>query len=121
LPLTVRTDLQPGHGELPLQSFLSDLMTDEADVPDLLFVGVPGGEPAPRTTPAAALGDLLPVDAAKLLAAYGHEGEPGQIAETLAAIRSHAVRIVFLGLGDHAAAALRPAGAAGTGRPASPT
>ena len=111
MPLTVRTDLQPGHGELPLQSFLSDLMTDEADVPDLLFVGVPGGEPAPRTTPAAALGDLLPVDAAKLLAAYGHEGEPGQIAETLAAIRSHAVRIVFLGLGDHAAAALRRAGA----------
>ena len=124
MPLTVRASLQPG----PLQSFLSDLMAGEADAPDLLFIAVPsaGTDSAwtdsaradsaradtVRADPASTgLDELLPVPAATLLAAYGHAGEPGEMAESVFAVRERAVRVVFAGVGDRSGAELRRAGA----------
>jgi leucyl aminopeptidase len=116
LPLTVRVSLRSRPGELPFQSYLSDLMAGEADPPDLLFVGVradedaePGGEDPAATQ--VGLDSLLPVPAPKLLAAYGHGGAPGELAETAVAAGGQALRVAFLGIGDGTPAALRRAGA----------
>jgi leucyl aminopeptidase len=116
LPLTVRASLLSPPGELPFQSYLSDLMAGEADPPDLLFVGVRADEDAepgagdPAATQAG-LDSLLPVPAPKLLAAYGHGGAPGELAETAVAAGGQTLRVAFLGIGDGTPAALRRAGA----------
>jgi len=109
LPLTVSVTLQARPGELPLDSFLSDLMAGEADPPDLLIIGV-AAEDVARPAPGA-LGSLLPVSLEKLLAAYDHAGEPAAVAESVIAVGDQVVRVLFLGLGDKSAAALRRAGA----------
>jgi leucyl aminopeptidase len=116
LPLTVRASLLSPPGELPFQSYLSDLMAGEADAPDLLFVGVradedaePGAEDPAATQ--AGLDALLPVPAPKLLAAYGHGGAPGELAETVVAAGGQTLRVAFLGIGAGSPAALRRAGA----------
>jgi len=116
LPLTVRVSLRSRPGELPFQSYLSDLMAGEADPPDILFIGVRAEEePAPGAADpdarATGLDSLLPLPAEKLLAAVGHAGAPGELAESAIAVGNHALRVAFLGIGDGSPAALRRAGA----------
>jgi leucyl aminopeptidase len=91
-------------------------MAGEADTPDLLFIPVPSagtdGAADANTDPASAgLDQLLPVPAATLLAAYGHAGEPGELAESVLRAGQKAVRVIFAGVGDRSPAALRRAGA----------
>jgi leucyl aminopeptidase len=138
LPLTVRASLLAPPGELPFQSYLSDLVAGAADPPDMLFVGVraevvtsASADPVtadPATAGSAAAGTagdvtvagapagsgldaLLRVPADQLLAAYGHGGAAGEIAESAVAAGGQPLRVAFLGLGDGSASALRRAGA----------
>lgn len=116
MPLTVRVSLRSLPGEPPFQSYLSDLMAGEADAPDVLFIGVRAQEePAPGVEGPDArqsgLDLLLPLPAEKLLAAFGHAGAPGELAESAIAVGDHALRVAFLGVGDGSPAALRRAGA----------
>jgi leucyl aminopeptidase len=132
LPLTVRTSLVSPPGELPFQSYLSDLRAGEADPPDVLFAGVQADAVTPAADPvadgpisagpvsagpvsgdtaASGLDSLLPVPAEQLLAAFGHGGAAGEVAESAVAVGGQALRVAFLGLGDGSPAALRRAGA----------
>jgi leucyl aminopeptidase len=139
LPLTVRASLLSPPGELPFQSYLSDLLAGAATPPDVLFAGVraevvtpPSADPAsadPATsgsatagrgagntavadgTAGSALDSLLPASADQLLAAYEHGGAAGEVAEAAVAAGGQVLRVAFLGLGDGSLAALRRAGA----------
>ena len=128
MPLTVSASLLSPPGELPFSSYLSDLMAGEADPSDVLFVGVRAdavtpaaadpvadgpvsGGPVSGGTAASGLDSLLPVPAEQLLAAFGHGGTAGEVAESAVAAGGQALRVAFLGLGDGSAAALRRAGA----------
>jgi leucyl aminopeptidase len=109
LPLRVSASLEARSGEQALESLLADLVAGEGMPPDLIIVATTadgGAEPA-----SAALADLLPVPAEGLLAAYGHAGQPGEVAESVVVIAGQVVRVLFLGLGDRSPAALRRAGA----------
>jgi leucyl aminopeptidase len=109
LPLAVRASLHARSGEQALGLLLASLLAGEGAPPDLIIVATTadgGAEPA-----CAALGDLLPVTPEQLLAAYDHAGQPGEVAESVVVVADHVVRVLFLGLGDRSAAALRRAGA----------
>jgi len=146
LPLTVGASLLSPPGELPFQSYLSDLLAGVAEPPDVLFVGVraevvtPASADPATADPAVAAGSgaagsgaaagtgaggatvtdraagsgldsLLPVPAGQLLAAYGHGGAAGEIAESAFGVGDRVLRVAFLGLGDGSPGALRRAGA----------
>jgi leucyl aminopeptidase len=109
LPLAVRASLHARSGEQALESLLASLLAGEGTPPDLIIVATTadgGAEPA-----CAALGGLLPVTPDQLLAAYEHAGQPGELAESAVIVADQVVRVLFLGLGDRSAAALRRAGA----------
>jgi leucyl aminopeptidase len=59
----------------------------------------------------AALDDLLPAGVAAFLRASGHNGKPGEVAETAVKLGAGFGRLLFLGVGDQSASALRRAGA----------
>ena len=109
MPLAVRASLHARSGEQALESLLASLLAGEGTPPDLIIVATTadgGAEPA-----CAALGGLLPVTPERLLAAYEHAGQPGEVAESAVIVADQVVRVLFLGLGDRSAAALRRAGA----------
>jgi leucyl aminopeptidase len=112
LPLTVEVTLLPGHGAPRLEAYLTELAGGLSEPPDLIAVGVGAGGGV-QSCPA--LDDLLPASAGQVVEAYGHAGKPGEIAEAAVSIGGRLCRVLFLGLGDQAAAALRTAGA-GLGR-----
>jgi leucyl aminopeptidase len=108
LPLRVRASLQPRPGDRPAESYLSELLEDAATRPDLLIIPVTDDG---RVASAATLDSLLPVSAEQVLAAYGHTGGPGEIAELAISAGDDVARVVFVGIGDESSAALRRAGA----------
>jgi leucyl aminopeptidase len=77
----------------------------------LVSAGLVSAGPVPGSTAAAGLDSLLPVPAEQLLAAFGHGGAAGEVAESAIAAGGQALRVAFLGLGDGSLAALRRAGA----------
>jgi leucyl aminopeptidase len=115
LPLTVRAGLLAWPGAAPIESFLPALLAGEAEPPDLLAFPVPAdqGTAADGAEPGgAALSALLPVPGRQLLAAYGHDGQPGEVAESAITVAGRVVRVLLLGFGDQSPTALRRAGAA---------
>jgi leucyl aminopeptidase len=108
LPLQVRASLQPQPGDRPAESYLSELLADAATRPDLLIVPVAADG---RVASAGTLDSLLPGSAEHVLAAYGHAGGPGEIAESAISAGDDVARVVFVGIGDESPTALRRAGA----------
>jgi leucyl aminopeptidase len=108
LPLQVRASLQSPPGGQPAESYLSELLADAAERPDLLIVPVAADG---RVRSGVSLDSLLPASAEHILAAYGHSGAPGELAESAISAGNEVVRAVFVGIGDESPAALRRAGA----------
>ncbi len=108
MPLTVEVTLLPGHGAPLLATYLAELADGRVEPPDLIAVGVEDGGTA-QSCPA--MDDLLPFGTSEFLQASGHGGKPGEVAETAAKLGGGFGRIMFLGLGDQSASALRRAGA----------
>jgi leucyl aminopeptidase len=108
LPLQVRASLQSPPGGRLTESYLSGLLADAADRPDLLIVLVAADG---RVRSGASLDSLLPAPAEQILAAYGHAGGPGELAESAVSAGNEVARAVFVGIGDESPAALRRAGA----------
>jgi leucyl aminopeptidase len=108
LPLQVQARLQPQPGDRPLESYLSELLADAAARPDLLIIPVAADG---RVCSGATLDSLLPGSAEQVLAAYGHTGGPGEIAESAISAGDDVARAIFVGIGDESPAALRRAGA----------
>ncbi|MGO8884568.1 MAG: hypothetical protein ACLPUO_04370 [Streptosporangiaceae bacterium] len=96
-------------GPQPFARYLSAVADGTGKPADLLAVAVEpdGGEAADP-----GLDQYLPVSAAEIIASYALTGAAGEAAETIARIGQRAARVVFLGVGDRSAAALRRAGAA---------
>jgi leucyl aminopeptidase len=67
--------------------------------------------PDGRVASGATLDSLLPGSAEHVLAAYGHAGSPGEIAESAISAGDDVARVVFVGIGDESPVALRRAGA----------
>jgi leucyl aminopeptidase len=115
LPLTVGASLLPRLGSRlppfgpnPLEAYMSAITAGEAEPADLIAVGVQdGGSPAA----CAPLNALLPASTSRLAEAYGHSGNPGEVAESAITVADRVVRVLLLGVGDLSAAALRRAGA----------
>jgi leucyl aminopeptidase len=84
------------------------VLADAAERPDLLIVPVAADG---RVRSAASLDSLLPASAEHILAAYGHVGAPGELAESAISAGNEVARVVFVGVGDESPAALRRAGA----------
>jgi leucyl aminopeptidase len=96
-----------------LEAYIEAITGDRAEPPDLIAVGV-GEDVSMAARPAAscpALDALLPASAAELAEAYGHSGKPGEISESAITVAGQVVRVLFLGVGDRSASALRRAGA----------
>jgi leucyl aminopeptidase len=108
LPLTVGASLERQPGSPPLEAYLSALSAGQAEPPDLIAVGV---EPGGGMAGCGQLDALLPASAGQLITAYGHSGKPGELAESAFLLAGRVVRVLFLGLGDQSARALRRAGA----------
>jgi leucyl aminopeptidase len=64
-----------------------------------------------RSRSGASLDSLLPASAEHVLAAYGHSGAPGELAESAISAGDGVARVVFVGVGDESPASLRRAGA----------
>jgi leucyl aminopeptidase len=79
-----------------------------AEPADLVVVPVEADGSAAADT---ALQAVLGVTAAQVMAAYQLTGKAGETGQTMARVGQAAVRVVFLGVGDRSAAALRRAGA----------
>jgi leucyl aminopeptidase len=115
LPLTVGASLLPRLGSRlppfgpnPLEAYMSAITAGEAEPADLIAVGVQdGGSPGA----CAPLDALLPASTSRLAEAYGHSGNPGEVAESAITVADRVVRVLLLGVGDLSAAALRRAGA----------
>jgi leucyl aminopeptidase len=75
---------------------------------DLVAVAVEAGG---AVTPNPGLDAALPASAAEIVAAYQLTGKPGEAAEVIARVGTAVIRVVFLGVGDRSARALRRAGA----------
>jgi leucyl aminopeptidase len=108
LPIATAVILLPAAGPSLLGDYLTSLADRAADPPDLIAVPV-SAEPD-----AAALADLdsvLPAPAAEVIARLDLSGRAGEIAETIARVGPHTLRLAFLGIGDSSPAALRRAGA----------
>jgi leucyl aminopeptidase len=120
LPLQVRASLQLQPGDRPVESYLSEQLADAAARPDFLIIPVAADG---RVRSRAALDSLLPGRAEQVLAAYGHAGAPGELAESAIPAGDDVARAVFAGVGDESPADLRRAGAeagrrCGTGKKA---
>ncbi|HEY2692162.1 MAG TPA: leucyl aminopeptidase [Streptosporangiaceae bacterium] len=108
MPIATAVILLPAAGPSLLGDYLTSLADRAADPPDLIAVPV-SAEPD-----AAALADLdsvLPAPAAEVIARLDLSGRAGEIAETIARVGPHTLRLAFLGIGDSSPAALRRAGA----------
>ena len=108
MPIATAVILLPAAGPSLLGDYLTSLADRAADSPDLIAVPV-SAEPD-----AAALADLdsvLPAPAAEVIARLDLSGRAGEIAETIARVGPHTLRLAFLGIGDSSPAALRRAGA----------
>ncbi len=108
MPIATAVILLPAAGPSLLGDYLTSLADRAADPPDLIAVPV-SAEPD-----AGALADLdsaLPAPAAEVLARLDLSGRAGEIAETIARVGPHTLRLAFVGVGDSSPAALRRAGA----------
>jgi leucyl aminopeptidase len=108
LPIAAAVILLPAAGPSLLGDYLTSLADRAADLPDLIALPV-SAEPD-----AAALADLdsvLPAPAAEVITRLDLSGRAGEIAETIARVGPHTLRLAFLGIGDSSPAALRRAGA----------
>jgi leucyl aminopeptidase len=108
LPIATAVNLLPAAGPSLLGDYLTSLADRAADPPDLIAMPV-SAEPD-----AGALADLdsvLPAPAAEVIARLDLSGRAGEIAETIARVGPHTLRLAFVGIGDSSPAALRRAGA----------
>ena len=108
MPIATAVILLPAAGPSLLGDYLTSLADRTADPPDLIAVPV-SAEPD-----AGALADLdsvLPAPAAEVIARLDLSGRAGEIAETIARVGPHTLRLAFVGIGDSSPAALRRAGA----------
>ncbi|HEY2549325.1 MAG TPA: leucyl aminopeptidase family protein [Streptosporangiaceae bacterium] len=108
MPLTADVTITAGAGPSPAGACLSAMAAGTAPVAGLVAVPVTAGGQPPADP---GLDSFLGVTAAELAAAYQLTGKPGEIAQTMARVGQAPVRIVFLGVGDQSARALRRAGA----------
>ena len=108
MPIATAVILLPAAGPSLLGDYLTSLADRAADPPDLIAMPV-SAEPD-----AGALADLdsvLPAPAAEVIARLDLTGRAGEIAETIARVGPHTVRLAFVGIGDSSPVALRRAGA----------
>ena len=98
--------LLPLAGPPQIGGYLSAVASGEPA--DLVAIAVEADGASPADSRAE---EFLPASAADVIAAYGLTGKPGEAAETIASVGQRAVRVVFLGVGDRSAMALRRAGA----------
>jgi leucyl aminopeptidase len=108
MPIAGLLTLLPMPGRCSAGGYLSDVAVGTAQPVDLFAVAVEGGG---ENAADPGLDDLLPAAAAEVIGAYGLTGEAGEAAEIIARVGQAAVRVLFLGVGDRSAGALRRAGA----------
>jgi leucyl aminopeptidase len=87
--------------------FLQALAVGAAVAADVVVVCVGAGGEIEADD---ALDGVLPAPAQEIVAAAQLAGQAGQVSQVLAKAGEHAVRVVFLGVGDRSAGALRRAG-----------
>jgi leucyl aminopeptidase len=108
MPITADVTITAGAGPSPAGTCLSAMAAGTAPPASLVAVPVTAGGQPPADP---GLDSFLGVTAAQAAAAYQLTGKPGEIAQTMARVGQAPVRIVFLGVGDQSARALRRAGA----------
>jgi leucyl aminopeptidase len=108
MPITADVTITAGAGPSPAGACLSAMAAGTVPVAGLVAVPVTAGGQPPADP---GLDSFLGVTAAQAAAAYQLTGKPGETAQTIARVGQAPVRIVFLGVGDQSARALRRAGA----------
>jgi leucyl aminopeptidase len=108
LPIATAVILLPAAGPSLLGDYLTSLADRAADPPDLIAMPVSA---EPDASALADLDSVLPAPAAEVIARLDLSGRPGEIAETIARVGPHTLRLAFVGIGDSSPAALRRAGA----------
>jgi leucyl aminopeptidase len=108
LPIATAVILLPAAGPSLLGDYLTSLAQPTADPPDLIALPV-SAEPADGAL--AGLDPVLPAPAAEVIARLDVSGQAGDVAETIARVGPHTLRVAFVGVGDGSPAALRRAGA----------
>src|SRR5450755_2139477 len=108
MPIASHVTLLPGAGPCPGGDYLAAMADGTGAPADLVAVAVEAGG---ALLADARLDAVLPASAAEVVAAYQLTGKAGEVAETIARVGTVAVRVVFLGVGDRSARALRRAGA----------
>src|ERR1700684_1955446 len=107
MPIACGVTLLSGAGLSTAGAYLASVADGSSQAADIVAVAVdPGGQIAAGS----GLEEYLPVSAAEVVAAYQLTGKAGQVAQTVARAGQAAVRVVFLGVGDRSARALRRAG-----------
>jgi leucyl aminopeptidase len=107
MPIACGVTLLSGAGLSTAGGYLASVADGSSQAADIVAVAVdPGGQIAAGS----GLEEYLPVSAAEVVAAYQLTGKAGQVAQTVARAGQAAVRVVFLGVGDRSARALRRAG-----------
>jgi leucyl aminopeptidase len=111
MPIACDVTLLSGFGPSTAGDYLAsvaDSTATPADLADLVAVAVDAdGQLAADSR----FDSFLPVPAAQVAAAYQLTGKAGETAQTVTLAGKAAVRVVFLGVGDRSASALRRAGA----------
>jgi leucyl aminopeptidase len=108
LPIATAVLLLPAAGPSLLGDYLTALADRAADPPDLIAMPVSA---EPDAGALAELDSVLPAPAAEVIARLDLSGRAGEIAETIARVGPHTLRLAFVGIGDSSPAALRRAGA----------
>jgi leucyl aminopeptidase len=108
LPVATAVILLPAAGPSLLRDYLASLADGAARPPDLLAMPVCA---EPGRDARAELDPILPASAAEVVARLEVTGQAGEIAETIARVGPHTLRVAFVGVGDLSPAALRRAGA----------
>jgi leucyl aminopeptidase len=108
LPIATAVILLPAAGPSLLGDYLTSLADRAADPPDLIAMPVSA---EPEAGALADLDSVLPAPAAEVIARLDLSGRAGEIAETIARVGPHTLRLAFVGVGDSSPAALRRAGA----------
>ena len=108
MPIATAVILLPAAGPSLLGDYLTSLADRAADPPDLIAMPVSA---EPEAGALADLDSVLPAPAAEVIARLDLSGRAGEIAETIARVGPHTLRLAFVGVGDSSRAALRRAGA----------
>jgi leucyl aminopeptidase len=108
LPIATAVILLPAAGPSLLGDYLTSLADRAADPPDLIAMPISA---EPEAGALADLDSVLPAPAAEVIARLDLSGRAGEIAETIARVGPHTLRLAFVGIGDSSPAALRRAGA----------